>query len=226
MKIANNAINHELLGIEHKSEMHRLKVLLNQQMGRLEDANNECIEALKICDTNWKCWHTWALYCFKNFMNLKQTKWAEQTIVCFTNGIKYKPHKTRLLLADIFWMLTQDDRQKTVQKAFDKLIDDLPVWIWILWIPQLLAAIIKNRQESNASFMILKRIAKEYPQVLYFYLKKFKATTTSHSGFETISMYFGEVFESMKNSQPILFDALELFSDFILNLNVSLIKVQ
>lgn len=48
LRIANNAINHELLSIEHKSEMHRLKVLLNMQLGRLEDANNECIEALKV----------------------------------------------------------------------------------------------------------------------------------------------------------------------------------
>jgi len=48
LRIANSAINNELLSIEHKSEMHRLKVLLNMQLGRLEDANNECTEALRV----------------------------------------------------------------------------------------------------------------------------------------------------------------------------------
>mmetsp|Transcript_36716 Transcript_36716/g.32933 ORF Transcript_36716/g.32933 Transcript_36716/m.32933 type:complete len:96 (-) Transcript_36716:1966-2253(-) len=77
LNIANKALSNELLEVEHKSEMHRLKVLINQQMGRLEDANQECIEALKVCDANYKCWHTWAIYCFKNFTNQKQAKWAE-----------------------------------------------------------------------------------------------------------------------------------------------------
>lgn len=220
MKIANNAINNDMLTIEHKSEMHRLKHLIHSQLGKIEDANNECIEALKICDTNWKCWHTWAVSCFKNFLSTKNLKWAEQTIVCFNNGVKYKPHKTRLLLADIFWMLTQDDRNKTIKNAFERLGEEMPVWIWIMWIPQLLASIIKNRLESQSSFNILKKIAKEYPQALYFYLKKFKQSSSA-SGYESISTYFSDVLEVFKTTQPILFDSLEYFTDFTVNINVN-----
>ncbi len=221
LKIASNAVNNEILTIEHKSEMHRLKHLVYQQMGKIEEANNECIEALKICDTNWKCWHTWAVYCFKNFLSLKQTKWAEQTIVCFNNGVRYKPYKTRLLLADIFWMITQDDRSRTIKGAFEKLTKDLPVWIWIMWIPQLLAAIIKNRTESYSALEILKNIAKEYPQALYFYLKRFKQQNSSNSGFENLSVSFSSVMEEMKKEHPILFDGLELFTDFVINININ-----
>jgi len=226
IRIANNAIHNEMLSIEHKSEMHRLKVLLNMQLGKLEEANNECIEALKICDTNWKCWHTWAVFCFKSFCQLKQFKWAEQTIVCFTNAIKYKPHKTRLLVADILWMLTYDDRQmdrqKTVLKQFEKAVEELPVWIWIIWIPQLLAAITKSRVEARASLEVLKKIAKEYPQALFYYLKRFKLqANTSHSSSEVSAMNISDIFDEIKRTEPILYECLELFSDFIPTLNIT-----
>lgn len=39
LNLANQALKNDALELEHKSEMHRLKVLVNEQMGRLEDAN-------------------------------------------------------------------------------------------------------------------------------------------------------------------------------------------
>lgn len=138
------------------------------------------------------------------------------------NAIKYKPHKTRLLVADILWMLTYDersvDRQRVVHVAFEKAVKDLPVWIWILWIPQFLAAIIKNRAESKAGLDVLRRIAKDYPQALYYYLRRFKhGGTTPHGGFEAT---FGELYDEMRRSEPTMFECLEAFSEFIPSTNV------
>mmetsp|Transcript_36716 Transcript_36716/g.32929 ORF Transcript_36716/g.32929 Transcript_36716/m.32929 type:complete len:225 (-) Transcript_36716:1288-1962(-) len=142
-------------------------------------------------------------------------------MVCFTNGVKYKPSKTRLLFADVFWMLTQDDKNQTIQKAFDKLVDDIPTWIWILWIPQLLAATIKNRQEANASFKVLNKIGMDYPQAIYFYLKKFRTGNQQGNGYEWVVPSFNEIFETMKKFQPMLFEAMESFSQFILRININ-----
>lgn len=147
------------------------------------------------------------------------------------NAIKYKPHKTRLLVADILWMLTShEDRQRTVLKAFEKAVEDLPVWIWIIWIPQFLAAIIKNRPESKAALEVMKKIAKEYPQSLYYYLKRFKHQTAQpgHTGgIEGALSYFADIYEEMRKGEPILYEALELFSEFIptLNLMVSFLSL-
>jgi len=113
------------------------------------------------------------------------------------------------------------DRQRIVLKAFEKAIDDLPVWIWIIWIPQLLAAIIKGRSESKASLEILKKIAREYPQALYYYLKRFKHQNPSaHGSIEANLAHLQEIYDEIKKNEPILFECLEVFSEFIPTLNV------
>jgi len=125
-------------------------------------------------------------------------------------------------------MITQDDRgvdrQRIVLRAFDKCIDDLPVWIWIIWIPQFIAAVIKGRSESKTALEILKRIAREYPQSLYYYLKRFKHQSTStqsaQGSIEGNLGYLQDIYDEIKRNEPILYECLELFSDFIPTLNV------
>ncbi len=74
---------------------------------------------------------------------------------------------------------------------------------------------MKGRSDMQAAIEILKKVGKEYPQALYFYLKRLKISSADGS-FE----YFNSVYDEIKMSEPNLYECLELFSEFIKNLNV------
>jgi len=107
-------------------------------------------------------------------------------------------------------------------KAFERVLEETPLWIWILWIPQLLTAIIKNRNESSIAFHLLKKLTLFYPQATYYALKKIKSSPQlSHGGFEANpSVYLNDIFEGVKEKEPVLFEALENISEFICTMTV------
>jgi transformation/transcription domain-associated protein len=63
------------------------------------------------------------------------------------------------------WLLTQDDSQGSLAKAFEVYKGDLPTWYFITFIPQMLISLSRN--EARISKSILIRIAKAYPQVRF-----------------------------------------------------------
>jgi transformation/transcription domain-associated protein len=48
---------------------------------------------------------------------------------------------------------------------------DLPLWVWFLWIPQLLISL--SREEAPVVKLILMQLASTYPQLLYYGLRNY-----------------------------------------------------
>jgi hypothetical protein len=53
-----------------------------------------------------------------------------------------------------------------ISKIFEKYAEALPLWIWLLWIPQLLSSL--PRVEGLVLKKILEKLGMVYPQALYF----------------------------------------------------------
>ena len=170
-------------------------------------------------ENSWKGWHSWALLSHKIFQVMKQQrwnesyfKWGEQMIYCFFNAIKYKPFKTRLMIGDILWMLN-DDKQKVLTRVLEKMLDETPTWIWILWIPQLISSTMKNRSETASAFSLLKKITTFYPQSSFYLLKKIKSGA---GGYDP----FGNTFEN-RERDPLLYEALDTLTSLLSSFNVT-----
>lgn len=89
--------------------------------------------------------------------------WLEYAVSCFLQGIKYGSSHGRSHLARVLYLLSFDNQNGTVGKAFDKYGEHLPHWFWLSWIPQLLLSL--QRPEAQNCRAILLKLANVFPQV-------------------------------------------------------------
>ncbi len=84
-----------------------------------------------------------------------------------TKAIRGDPRKARWLLARVLWVLGNEDGLPDHERlcaAFETYSENLPVWIWISWIPQLLSALM--RPEASIAKNIIIKIVTLYPHVI------------------------------------------------------------
>jgi len=77
--------------------------------------------------------------------------------------------KSKKLLARVLWLLSAEDPQGLIVKAFENSADLVSAWSWIVYIPQLLSSLA--RPESKQVVPILGKIAQTFPQALYYSLR-------------------------------------------------------
>lgn len=82
---------------------------------------------------------------------------------CFLQGIKFGSPNSRSHLARVLYLLSFDSSNEPVGRAFDKYLDQVPHWVWLSWIPQLLLSL--QRTEAPHCKLVLLKIATVYPQV-------------------------------------------------------------
>lgn len=151
LSILNNT-NLDYFSLRQKAEMFRLKALFLEAMGNLGEANQTFSHCLQICDSYGKGWLSWGHYCYRLFVEQKELNFASQTIACYLQAIHHRCNSARLMIARVLWLLSMDDQHGILIQAFETHGKQLPIWIWIIWIPQLLMAL--GRPEA--------------PQVLWF----------------------------------------------------------
>lgn len=106
------------------------------------------------------------MYLYIYWQVYKETQdemWLEYAVSCFFQGIKYGVSNSRSHLARILYHLSFDTSNESVGRAFDKYMDQLPHWVWLSWIPQLLLSL--QRSEAPHCKLVLLKIATVYPQV-------------------------------------------------------------
>lgn len=81
---------------------------------------------------------------------------------CPWQGVRYHSHEGRSWLPRVLLLLTFDNESGLVGKALDRA-PEVPLWVWIAWIPQLLISL--QRPESVHVKRILVQLAINYPQV-------------------------------------------------------------
>lgn len=90
--------------------------------------------------------------------------WLEYAVSCFLQGIKFGIPNSRSHLARVLYLLSFDTPNEPVGRAFDKYLEQIPHWVWLSWIPQLLLSL--QRTEAPHCKLVLLKVATVYPQVM------------------------------------------------------------
>jgi transformation/transcription domain-associated protein len=166
-----NNTNLNYFGQQQKAEFYTLKGMFLNKLGNKQDANDAFGSALYFDIKLAKAWAEWGNYNDQLFKeDPKNLEKASSAISCYLEASSlYKNHKSRKLLGRILWLLSLDNGERQLAKAFEEFKGDTPVWYWITYIPQLLADL--SRAEAPIARQILGKLAKAYPQALFFQLR-------------------------------------------------------
>lgn len=169
-----DVINNTNLGYfspQQKAEFFTLKGMFLAKRKLMEEANDAFANALYFDLKLPKAWAEWARYNDQLFKDdPSDINKAASAISCYLEAAStYKNHKARKLLSRVLWLLSLDDAQGTLSKTFEGFKGETPVWYWTTFIPQLLLSL--SRKEADVARSILTRLAKQYPQALYFQLR-------------------------------------------------------
>ncbi|XP_024180311.1 transformation/transcription domain-associated protein isoform X2 [Rosa chinensis] len=166
-----NSTNLEYFPVKHKAEIFRLKGDFLLKLNDSEGANHSYSNAISLFKNLPKGWISWGNYCDMAYREMHEEIWLEYAVSCFLQGIKFGISNSRSHLARVLYLLSFDTPNEPVGRAFDKYLDQIPHWVWLSWIPQLLLSL--QRTEAPHCKLVLLKIATVYPQALYYWLRTY-----------------------------------------------------
>ncbi|OIV92684.1 hypothetical protein TanjilG_18035 [Lupinus angustifolius] len=166
-----NSTNLEYFPAKHKGEIFRLKGDFLLKLNDSESANLAYSSAISLFKNLPKGWISWGNYCDMAYRESHEEIWLEYAICCFMQGIKFGVSNSRSHLARVLYLLSFDTTNEAVGRSFDKYFDQVPHWVWLSWIPQLLLSL--QRTEAPHCKLVLLKIATLYPQALYYWLRTY-----------------------------------------------------
>ncbi|KAI1310066.1 FAT domain-containing protein [Xylaria venustula] len=166
-----NNTNLNYFNNQQKAEFYTLKGMFLEKLGQHTDADGAYGTALYYDISKAKAWAEWGYFNDRKFKaDPSDTNSARQAVCSYLQAIgSYKSSKARKLIARILWLLSLDDSNGTIAAGFDDHKGETPVWYWITFIPQLLTGL--GHKEAPKVHGILLKIAKAYPQSVYFQLR-------------------------------------------------------
>ncbi|KAL2760646.1 hypothetical protein ACRALDRAFT_1073586 [Sodiomyces alcalophilus JCM 7366] len=169
-----DVINNTNLGYfnpPQKAEFYTLKGMFLEKLSQKEEADQAFGTALFFDITAAKAWAEWGYFNERKFKeDPTDLNSARQAVTSYLQAAgSYKNAKSRKLLSRILWLLSLDDANGTIAAGFDDFKGETPIWYWITFIPQLLTGL--GHKEAPRVHQILTKIAKSYPQALYFQLR-------------------------------------------------------
>ena len=166
-----NNTNLNYFSPQQKAEFYTLKGMFLEKLKQKDEADSAYGTALYFDIGAAKAWAEWGYFNDRKFKDdPKDLNPARQALTSYLQAAgSYKNAKSRKLLARILWLLSLDDAKGTIAMGFDDYKGETPVWYWITFIPQLLTGL--GHKEGNRVLDILIKIAKSYPQALYFQLR-------------------------------------------------------
>ena len=147
-----------------KAEFFTLKGMFHARSGRSEDANQAFGQAVQLDMSQAKAWAEWGRYNDRMFKEVPtDMTYAANAVSCYLQAAgQYKNGKSRPLLTRVLWLLSVDDGNFTISRAFDTYKGEAAFWYWISLIPQLCLSI--NQREVKQARYILLNLAKLFPQ--------------------------------------------------------------
>lgn len=166
-----NNTNLNYFGPQQKAEFYTLKGMFLDKLGQKQEAEDAYGMALFFDIKLPKAWAEWGYYNDNKFKeNPTNYDFGKNAVSCYLEAAGlFKNAKSRKLLTRILWLLSLDDPNGTIGAMFDNYKGETPVWYWITFIPQLLTGL--GHKEASKAHVILEKIAKSYPQALYFQLR-------------------------------------------------------
>ena len=166
-----NNTNLNYFNQQQKAEFYTLKGMFQAKLGSEEDANEAFGTALQYDIHLPNAWAEWGYY--NDILFMKEPHDIEKAaaaVSCYLEAAShFKNAKSRKLLSRILWLLSIDNAGGKIAKAFDDFKGEMPVWYWITFIPQLLTSL--SHREARISRNVLIKIAKQFPQALYFHIR-------------------------------------------------------
>ncbi|OMO57052.1 hypothetical protein CCACVL1_26034 [Corchorus capsularis] len=166
-----NSTNLEYFATKHKAEIYRLKGDFLLKLNDSEGANVAYSNSITLFKNLPKGWISWGNYCDMAYKDSHDEIWLEYAVSCFLQGIKFGVSNSRSHLARVLYLLSFDTPSEPVGRSFDKYLDQIPHWVWLSWIPQLLLSL--QRSEAAHCKLVLLKIATVYPQALYYWLRTY-----------------------------------------------------
>ncbi|KAG2376186.1 uncharacterized protein HKW66_Vig0156600 [Vigna angularis] len=166
-----NSTNLEYFPAKHKAEIFRLKGDFLLKLNDSESTNVAYSNAISLFKNLPKGWISWGDYCDMAYRETHEEIWLEYAVSCFLQGIKFGVSNSRSHLARVLYLLSFDTSNEPVGRAFDKYYEQIPHWVWLSWIPQLLLSL--QRTEAPHCKLVLMKIATLYPQALYYWLRTY-----------------------------------------------------
>ncbi|KAL3681984.1 hypothetical protein R1sor_000006 [Riccia sorocarpa] len=166
-----NSTNLEYFPVQHKAEIFRLKGEFLNRMNDSENANQAFSMAISLFKFLAKGWISWGNHCDQVYKESSEELWLEYAVSCLLQGIKYGSKHGRSHLARVLYLLSFDNQTGAVSKAFEKYGDQIPLWVWLMWIPQLLLSL--QRPEAASCKNVLLKLAAHFPQALYYWLRTY-----------------------------------------------------
>lgn len=166
-----NNTNLNYFGAQQKAEFYTLKGMFLAKLNHVNEANEAFGVALYYDLRLAKAWSEWGQYSDQRFKSdSSDFELASNAVSCYLEAAGlYKNAKSRKLLSRILWLLSLDNDEGQVAGAFENFKGDTPVWYWITFIPQLLTSL--SHREARLCKAVLVKIAKLYPQALFFLLR-------------------------------------------------------
>ncbi|KAI5921307.1 FAT domain-containing protein [Camillea tinctor] len=166
-----NNTNLNYFNAQQKAEFYTLKGMFLEKLNQKDEADGAYGTALYYDISKAKAWAEWGYFNDRKFKETPtDTTSARQALTSYLQAIgSYKSGKARKLIARILWLLSLDDANGTIAAGFEDYKGETPVWYWITFIPQLLTGL--GHKEAPKVHAILLKIAKAYPQSLYFQLR-------------------------------------------------------
>ena len=165
-----NNTNLNYFSQQQKAEFYTLKGVFLFKLGQKVEANDALGSALYFDIKLPKAWAEWGKYNDILFKEENGIDKAASAISCYLEAAgQYKSAKSRKLISRVLWLLSLDDGAGTLGRAFTEFKGEFPIWYWITLIPQLLSGL--SQPEAPLMKSVLMKIAKAYPQALYFQLR-------------------------------------------------------
>ncbi|KAK3945124.1 hypothetical protein QBC46DRAFT_435929 [Diplogelasinospora grovesii] len=166
-----NNTNLNYFSASQKAEFYTLKGMFLEKLNQKEEADGAYGTALYFDITAAKAWAEWGYFNDRKFKaDPTDLTAAKQALTSYLQAASsYKNAKSRKLISRILWLLSLDDANGTIAAGFDDFKGEIPIWYWITFIPQLLTGL--GHKEAPRVQNILLKIAKSYPQALYFQLR-------------------------------------------------------
>ena len=166
-----NNTNLNYFGQQQKAEFFTLKGMFLAKLNNKEEANDAFGTALYYDIRLPKAWAEWGHY---NDMLFKDEpdnmERAAAAVSCYLEAAGlFKNGKSRKLLSRILWLLSIDNDENQISTAFEEFKGETPIWFWITFVPQLLTSL--NHREAGLTRNVLVKIAKHFPQALFFLLR-------------------------------------------------------
>jgi len=159
----------------HKAELFRLRGALLAKLGDNEGAHGAFATAVSLCRGLPESWISWGEHCDHMAQTVagtpNETQWLEYAASCYLQGIRHSAGTWRSFMARVMQMLSFQNYDGVVSRALAKNWEQIPPWVWLAWVPQLLISL--QRQEAEDVKPMLFRLAHVYPQGIYYPLRVF-----------------------------------------------------